>query len=318
MTATVAWAVVGPVLGRSLDFDQLFFLAGSIDDVFPACSVTNGIVTAPDPGNDCNIQPAVQTVTVYKMALCVAKPSAPTVLAAASLTGCSTIFESTSATGSPVDIDPNVVASLPNGTVTKPANGTYNYLYVELDPEVKIKASVRFASAIGDSNGFTTGAYCWSTGATTYNFSNNLSGSMPQATACGSSAPGAGSVSATSSLYNSAFNDVLYPPGTGFVYSFVNLPTTAGGLKTMDAYLINADGKIPNTQTVNTMGDVKRVSGILTLPAPGMTVSDATTKIVLGYNNSKGAQIATQAGPLSTRRLTKFGNGPFDMTVTAQ
>lgn len=55
----------------------------------------------------------------------------------------------------------------------------------------------------------------------------------------------------------------------------------------------------------------------MTLPSGGVTVTDATSSIVLGYNNSKGAQISTQSGATPTR-VTKFGNGPFDMTVTAQ
>ena len=318
VTATIAWAAVsvGPVSGSSLDFPTLFGGTTGVSAAFPDCTVTGSGITV-TAGTDCNIQPDVQTVTVYKMALCTAKPSAPTAAAATSLSACSTIFESTSATGSPVNIVLNTLASLPNGTVTKPANGTYNYLYVEVDPEVKIQASVQFSSAMGDANGVTTGAYCWSKAETTYNFSNNFSGPFPAATECGASAPSGTSVGATSSLYNSLMDDSGIGSGTGFTNSFVNLPTTAGGASTLDAYVLDTNGKLLTTQTVNSIGGAKRVVGIMTLPSGGVTVTDATSSIVLGYNNSKGAQISTQSGVTPTR-VTKFGNGPFDMTVTAQ
>uniref|UniRef100_UPI00260ABAF5 hypothetical protein n=1 Tax=Ramlibacter sp. TaxID=1917967 RepID=UPI00260ABAF5 len=144
VTATVVLAaVVGPVSGSSLDFPTLFGGTTGVSAAFPDCTVTGSGITV-TAGTDCNIQPDVQTVTVYKMALCTAKPSAPTAAAATSLSACSTIFESTSATGSPVNIVLNTLASLPDGTVTKPANGTYYYLYVEVDPEVKIQATVQF------------------------------------------------------------------------------------------------------------------------------------------------------------------------------
>lgn len=316
--ATLVWAALVPVNGRSIDFTTLFGGATGVSAAFPSCTVTGGIVTPPTPGSDCNIQPDVQTVTLYKLALCAAKPAAPTAVAATSLSACSTIFESTSATGSPVDIVLNTVASLPNGTVTKPANGTYNYLYVEMDPEVKIQASVRFNAAMGDSNGTTQGVYCWSKVRTLHSFSDYTQGSNPLATECGASAPSASSVGATSNLYNSLMDDKALPGGTGFTHSFVNLPTTAGGVASLDAYLLDTNGKLATTQqTANSITGITRLAGIMTLPAGGVTVTDATSSIVLGYNNSKGAQVATQSG-VTPSRLTKFGNGPFDMTVTVQ
>jgi glycerate kinase len=103
--------------------------------------------------------------------------------------------------------------------------------------------------------------------------------------------------------------------GTGFTNAFVNLPTTAGGPGTLDAYLIGTDGKLVTTQTVNTIGSVKRIAAFMTLPSPGVVVTDASTSFVLGYNNTKGAQVSTQSS-VTPSRVSKFGNGPFDMTVT--
>ena len=312
LAATLAWAMVA-VNGRALDFSTLF-PGAAIANAFPSCVRNGSVITPPTPGQDCTIQPDEQTVSVYRIALCTAKPGAPTALAASATSACSDIFTSTSSTGSPVSIVLNSTVPLSNGTSTKPANGTYTHLYVEVDPEVKIKVAAQFGTAMADSNGNSTGVYCWSKAATTYNFAMNAQNAMPQATACGNSAPAPASVAATSSLYNSMMDDSQMQGGTGFTHAFVKLPTTAGGLSTLDAYLIGADEKLVTTQTVNTIGNVKRVVGVITLPGSGVVVSSATTNVVLGYNNTRGAQVGTQSGA-SPSRIGKFGNGPFDMTV---
>lgn len=317
LAATIAWAVVVPVNGGSLDF-SLLYPGASVETAFPSCNTTTSsgltTVTPPTPGENCNIQPDEQTVSIYRLALCTSKPSAPTISAASSISACNFIFTSTSITGSPVSIVLNETAALTNGAITKPANGTYTHLYLEIDPEVKIKSVVKFTTAMGDSNGESSGVYCWSTLATTYNFSMNTQGSFPLATVCGNSTPVTTDVAATSSLYNSLMDD-SQNGGTGFTNAFVNLPTTAGGPGTLDAYLIGTDGKLVTTQTVNTIGSVKRIAAFMTLPSPGVVVTDASTSFVLGYNNTKGAQVSTQSS-VTPSRVSKFGNGPFDMTVT--
>ena len=323
LAATLVWANILPANGRELDFSAAYSGA-DISIAFQNCSTTTSggitLVTPPAPGSNCNIQPDEQTVSIYRLALCTSKPVAPTTLGASSLSECNFIFTSTSNTGSPVSIALNTIAALPNGTITKPANGTYTHLYVEIDPKVKIKSSLHFDTDMADSNGLTTGAYCWSKAMGTFNFASNTFGSMPQATECASSAPTPISVAATSSVYNSIMDDRGTPfNGSGFTYAVVKLPTTAGGPSTLDAYLIGTDGKLVATQNVNDIGTVVRAAGIMTLPSPGVVVTNATTSFVLGYNNTKGAQVSTQTTTGGNpSRISKFGNGPFDMTVTVQ
>jgi len=216
-----------------------------------------------------------------------------------------------------VSIVLNTLAALPSGTVTKPDNGTYTHLYIEIDPEVKIKSAVQFATAMADSSGGTSGVYCWSKALTTYNFALNPQNSMPQATVCGANAPSSSEVASTSSFYNSMMDDTGLSGGTGFTNAFVNLPTTARGASSLDAYLIGTDGKLVATQIVNTPGSVNRIAGVMTLPGSGVVVTDATKSFVLGYNNTKGASVSTQSG-VSPSRISKFGNGPFDMTVAVE
>jgi hypothetical protein len=168
---------------------------------------------------------------------------------------------------------------------------------------------------MASTNGNSVGAYCWSKQANTYNFASNRQGSLPDATECGSSA--ATLFSATSVFFNSLSDD-SDSGGTGFVTTMTNIPTTAGGPSTLDAFLIGIDSKLVARQLVNTMGDVKRLVGVITLPNGGVTVNAATTGLVIGYNNTLGSQISTQTLVVgeSASRISKFGNGPFDATVT--
>jgi hypothetical protein len=53
----------------------------------------------------------------------------------------------------------------------------------------------------------------------------------------------------------------------------------------------------------------------MTLPGAGVTVTTGTSSFVLGFNNTLGASVSTQSGS-SPSRVSKIGNGPFDMTVT--
>ena len=322
LVATVVWAAAAAVNGNGLNFTTLFGAAG-IAGAYPSCakSSSGGVttITPPVPGENCNIQPDVQTISIYRLALCTSKPGAPTTAAVSSISACQFIYTSTNATGSPVSIVLDATVALPAADIVKPANNTYTHLYVEIDPEVKIKSQVKFSTAMGDSNGLSSGVYCWSKLATTYNFGISITGSMPQATACSPSAPLAGDVGTTSTFFNTMMNDLGMPgtgsTPTGFTNAFINLPTTAGGAATLDAYLVGADSKLVATQTVNTIGTVKRVVGIMTLPGAGVTVTAGTSSFVLGFNNTLGAQVSTQSGS-SPSRVSKFGNGPFDMTVT--
>lgn len=314
VTVSVALAVAAGIA----DFANIAGNTTTVSQAFSACttSTINGtrIVTPPTAGSDCNLEPNEQTISVYSIKLCTSKPTQPTVVSASGLSACESIFESTNNTGSAVNIALNQTANLTNGTISTPAAGTYTHLYVELDPEVKIKAAVQFDTQMASTNGTSTGQFCWSKQVDVYNFSMNTQGSLPDATECGTSAPSAASVGATSAFYNSLRDD-SGTGGTGFVNTFTNLPTTEGGPSTLDAYLIGSDGKLVATQTVNTMGDVKRVVGIITLPGSGVTVTAASSGLVLGYNNSLGAQMSTQSG-VSPSQISKFGNGPFDVTVS--
>jgi hypothetical protein len=151
LVATVVWAEGAAVNGNSRNFSTLFGAAG-IAGAYPSCAITSpgGVttVTPPTAGQNCNIQPDAQTISIYKLALCTSKPGAPTTAAVSSSSTCQFLYTSTSATGSPVSIVLNATVALPAADIVKPANNTYTHLYVEIDPEVKIKSSLKFSTAI--------------------------------------------------------------------------------------------------------------------------------------------------------------------------
>ena len=305
-----------PVSGGSIDFAAAFGSQVTVDQAYPSC-VTNTVdrkrvVTPPTPGANCNIRPDEQMIAIYSIKLCKSKPSAPSISAVSDLSSCQAIFDSTNSAGSEVSITLDQTSALTNGIVRVPDAGTYTHLYVELNPEVKIKSSAKFSQNMASTNGTSSGRYCWTKQANTYNFASNFQGSLPDATECDSEA--ATIFGATSVFFNSLSDD-SGSGGTGFVTTMTNIPTTAGGPSTLDAFLIGTDSKLVAMQLVNTMGSVKRLVGVITLPNGGVTVNAATTGLVIGYNNTLGSQISTQSG-VTPSQISKFGNGPFDATVT--
>jgi hypothetical protein len=308
-----------PVSGGSIDFAAAFGSQVTVNQAYPSCDIKTVneelVITPPTPGANCNIRPDEQRLAIYSIKLCRNKPSAPSLSAVSDLSSCQAIFDSTNSAGSEVSITLDQTSALTDGTVRVPDAGTYTHLYIELNPEVKIKSSAKFDKIMASTNQTSSGLYCWSKQANTYNFALNPQGSLPDATECGDAA--ATTFSATSVFFNSLSDD-SGSGGTGFVTTMTNIPTTAGGPSTLDAFLIGTDRKLVAQQTVNTMGDVKRLVGVITLPNGGVTVNAATTGLVIGYNNTLGSEISTQTkvSKVSPSRITKFGNGPFDGTVT--
>ena len=98
-----------------------------------ACTVSSGVTTP----SVCTMKPLEQLIKVYKVAVCTSKPGAPTASSASTLPdGCSTLYESS------VGQVTNFSSTSTLANSVKPANGTYKYLYVEIDPEFRTKGYV--------------------------------------------------------------------------------------------------------------------------------------------------------------------------------
>lgn len=102
------------------------------------CTVTGGVTTPAE----CTMRPSSQLVKLYKIALCASKPDGPTASSAVNFNGkgCSTMLDD--AAGQQVDYSAGA-ATLTGST--RPAAGTYRYLYLELGKTFKFKASVKLA-----------------------------------------------------------------------------------------------------------------------------------------------------------------------------
>lgn len=278
-----------------------------------ACTANSqGVVTPPTPGQNCNLQPEVQQVTLYRLFVCTTKPTAPTSSTAANLTNCAPMYSNSA--GQTITVTKTATSAL-TGT-TRPANATYTHAYVEISPSWQVKAKATFSSAMSDSNGTTSGTQCWSianaaNNGNLFNWSIRTQGSMDLVTKCGTTTD---STYAATTIVTNSFD------GSSFVNAVTNAPISNGGTTSLtnklDTYLLASSGFLatPGNPAVNNANSVSKIGAVLTLPT-SLTISSATTGMTFSVNNSMGTQIATQSG-VNPSRVSFFTTGPADFTLT--
>ena len=286
----------------------------SFSDFAQTACVANsqGVVTPPTPGLNCNMQPEVQQIKLYRLFVCTTKPTAPTSSSAANLTNCASLNSSTD--GQTITVTKTATSAL-TGT-TRPANATYTHAYAEISPIWQVMAKATFSTAMGDSNGTTSGITCWSIANTAnngnlYNWSIRTQGSMDLVTKCGATADN--TYAATTIVTNSF-------AGSSFFNAVINAPISNGGTTSLtnklDTYLLASSGSLatPGSPAVNNANSVSKIGAVLTLPT-SLAISSATTGMTFSLNNSMGTQIATQSG-VNPSRISYFTTGPADFTLT--
>jgi hypothetical protein len=280
-----------------------------------ACTANSqGVVTPPTPGQNCNLQPEVQQITLYRLFVCTSKPTAPTSNTTANLTSCASLYSNSA--GQTITVTKTATSAL-TGT-TRPANATYTHAYVEISPSWQVKAKAAFSSAMGDSNGTTSGTTCWSianaaNNGNLYNWSIRTQGSMDLVTKCGATTD---NTYAATTIVTNSFD------GSSFVNAVTNAPISNGGTTSLtnklDSYLLASSGFLatPGIPAVNNANSVSKIGAVLTLPT-SLTISSATTGMTFSVNNSMGTQIATQT-PVGSNpsRISFFTTGPADFTLT--
>ena len=281
-----------------------------------ACTANpQGVVTPPTPGQNCNLQPEVQQVTLYSLFVCTSKPTAPTSSAAANLTNCSSLYSNS--VGQTITVTKTATSALAGAT--RPTNATYTHAYIEISPIWQIKAKATFSTIMGDSNGTTSGTTCWSianaaNNGNLYSWSMRTQGSMDLVTKCGATTDN--TYAATSIVFNSF-------DGSSFVNAVINAPISNGGTESLtnklDTYLLASSGflaaPVSPAPAVNNANSVSKISAVLTLPT-ALTITSATTGMTFNVNNSMGTQIATQSG-VTPSRVSFFKTGPADFTLTS-
>jgi len=124
------------------------------------------LFTPPTSGTLCTGEPQVYKIKVMKMGLCNGiDPSGNNPLPDIAA-NCVETFNS-GASSISVTVKNGTSSPIAGGTLTKPANGTYNYGYLIMEPEIAIKVSQSFSTPVyyqpGTSN---SGDKCWTTGQT--------------------------------------------------------------------------------------------------------------------------------------------------------
>jgi hypothetical protein len=240
---------------------------------------------------ECSTSPDIQEVTFYLGALCKSKPVTPTTSTAIDLSSCSTFFKNDA--GATVNIQPGITSVL-TGTFTKPTQGIYSYVYMEVDPAQSVTATKTFSQSLGSDGG--SGPVCWSGAGTIFSWSSGT----PNLGDCGTAA--AASPQKTTIIVN-AFN------GAGVASA--SFPISSG--MTLNAFLLTSAKRL-GTGTIGSMGDVERLGGYF---QKDYVVGSELTSIIVNYNNQQGTSLTTDFFS-GTVMMENFGAGPFDFSLTLQ
>ena len=302
-----------PLIGSAALPISTALAACTVNAASPAAITGNAPQVDGAVGTDCATAPDNQMVTFYKVALCTAKPAAPTSAAAADLSSCTTFMSSPC--GAPVSISLNATAPFAADSITSPPTGTYTYAYAEVDAHFGIQKTALFAAQMYDtqpSPGNGRGIYCWSLaatgGATFYNYTaanNFLSG----ATRCDAT-PGTAGVTYTAI---NSFDGNSFVNGVTFVNAQAN--------HAIDGYLVDVNSNLVVSGTRDSMGSVTKIAAIMPI---NITVTSATTELQLMYNTSLGATISrawsycllcTPRTPSGLPAVMIFKPSSFDMNI---
>ena len=263
-----------------------------------ACVLDSGniINTSVDTSDGCSIQPEIQRVKFYKLALCSSEPIAPTDASAVDISNCITIWENSS--GSTIDILKNTFQPLSGGSVNIPV-GTFSYFYLEIDPVIGIQAQrnfnfIRSGSTSDDAGSGTT---CWSVSSATPFYSATTYPLVAEGTVkCGTE------IEADPGVTNTFINE----GDDDFTGTFV----TSQGF-TFKYFLVKNNYILPvGLPVVDSTNDLTKIIG---WGPQSLSITSTSAKIQINFNNSQGGEIffSNNAGEI----IDTFGPGPFDIFV---
>ncbi len=261
------------------------------------CASTGSSSSSPiTETSTCFTQPDTQQVVFYTIALCPSAPTAPTSSSPINLSSCSTIFSS--AGGSTLNIQKNVTLNLV-GSVSKPRDGTYNYLYLEIDPIMKVQKTAYFNSSRNNTNASSSGTKCWSLSVDTY---ANSGGANPVATTCGANGATETGLGLTSIINNSLDG------ASGYVSSRT-FSALSPAPSSITAYLVDTSGKLASSPGINNLGTISKIAAVTQL-SNAITVSKDQSLLFqginLGFNNSYGTAVSMGGGAVAV-----FSGGPL-------
>lgn len=260
-------------------------------NAFTTCATTGSSTTNRiSETSDCYTQPDVQQITFYKIAFCKSQPTAPTTSTAVDTSSCSTVFQNTG--GSTINIQKGSTVNL-TGSFTRPPNGTYSYVYVEISPTMKTKKTAYFVGNRTGTDGG-VGTKCWSLLGNTYGY-NTVN---PVVTSCAADGATTTGLDLTT-IYNNTLNGA-----SGYVNT-ATFPTTYGG--NLTAYLVDSANKLVATTARDSMGTISKIIGVLP-ETINLTHQERVSLIEMKYANATGTSVSMGGGTVA-----QFSGGPFDI-----
>ena len=249
-----------------------------------ACStfpVTN-ITAFRDGGGFCEGTPSVYGIKVFKMGFCTSNPFT-TAGVAVDYSSCTISFEDS--TGVDTSFAAGSTVSLPAGSSSMPAVGSYGYAVIELDQKFDIAAEIAFDD-----------------GTTYYSTSSWTTAGSPGKTTGSAETFEAGMASFNPNNSCKAVSDPV-------------IQTAA----TLKGYLINSSAElIANSGAANCSG-VSKIVGVAALNTP-VTITSATTGLIANFEvTDNGSSIMCSAsgpGSVAGCKNINFDSGPFKVEFT--
>ena len=247
---------------------------------------------------ECYAKPDYLEVTFYRGYLCKTEPTAPDVSTPINLSSCELFFENTQ--GVTVNIKQNNQTTLTNypKEISMPANGRYQYAYLEIDPTEKTQAQVSFNRDMTASDG-SIGKWCWTLTGQRFGVNNTVNPFASCADQKNNSLS-----TATTTINNSLDGRLNTIVQTRSFLSSKN--------DVVNAFLLTSDNKLANA-AADSLGNIAKIGGYL---PQAIEITDTTKSLVINYNAQQGASIAIPSG--SPNRLNHFSAGPFDVYITTE
>jgi len=266
------------------------------NDSKAACAVdVNGAITDVAANAGCEDEPTSYGVTIFKLLLCTANPTAPIITAVADLSDCTTVFENP--TGSAVDLSPGASINL-TGTQALPGLGVYTHGVVQMNNTFEIIAKKQFATAYnglgagGANNG--NGVFCATITAAD---SAETGVAATDRSVCGNNTITAGTLTESLTSFDS---------GIGAAFDANATVNNVGGTgAAITAFLIDTNEFLATNDV-----DVDNLLGVVAFANP-TNITAATTNIDISFFVTEGMSVSNDGGQMF------LGSGPFGAIVTA-
>lgn len=257
----------------------------NIDAKSDECVTVGGVITEASANNSCQTEPSGYGIVAYKLYLCTAAPTAPTIVSVTDLASCVIVFQE--ASGSSVTLSTGTSVNL-GGTQSLPPPGLYTHGVMHMDNTFAITAKKEFAVAYnGQVEG--NGVYCVTVDGAG---SSGSGGDSNDRTTCGDATLTAGTYTESLTSFDNPFN------------ATATANNVAGTGANITAYLIDTNEFL----AVND-GDVDTLLGVVEF-ASAANITANTSNVEISFNVGEGMSVDGIGGAMF------FGSGPFQATVS--